>query len=113
MSRRQPTRQNAGLFKGEQLSAWARAAEGYREAVSRGLSRRVIAEGHREAVLRRYWAGHKGCCVVWKSWMKGGGRLDESWVMVGMGVVGWVDDFSCQSELVRAGEYPIKGGSGR
>ncbi len=45
--------------------------------------------------------------------MTGGGRLDESWVMVGMGVAGWVDDFSCQSELVRAGEYPIKGGSGR
>ncbi len=44
MSRRQPTRQNAGLFKGEQLSAWARAAEGYREAVSRGSSRRVIAK---------------------------------------------------------------------
>ncbi len=45
--------------------------------------------------------------------MKGGGRLDESGVVVGMGVVGWFDDFSCQSELVRAGEYPIKGGSGR
>ncbi len=80
MSRRQPTRQNAGLFKVEQLSAWARAAEGYREAVSRGLSRRVIAEGHRGGASRSGVATILGRA---QGLLRGLEELDDGWRTVG------------------------------
>ncbi len=88
------------LGRGPRRVIAKRCREGYRGGSSRSGVATIL--GRAQGLLRGL-----------EELDKGGGRLDESGVMVGMGVVGWVDDFSCQSELVRAGEYPIKGGSGR